>query len=147
LPEPNLFAEAEISALSASGISGIVRFDQDAEFLRISGRIDGVATGVHSLSVHEFDNCAMAGTAVTLSIAPDSEGYLGEIRAGENGIAEFELVETRLKLGAGADSILDRPIVIARPERTASQDSVNDIAGTPVGCGEITPVHAPTYTL
>ena len=159
-PAPYQYAEAEIGPVSGSGVGGIVRFDQDDELLDIQGRISGLAAGAYGLRVHEMQDCATvdADSAGPLFSAnrdtprlaldpdlPNEAGNLGDVVAGESGTATFELVDTELTLGAGNRSIVGRTIVIHAAVEDVGPDGLPVLAGTPVGCGEVEPILAPTY--
>ena len=159
-PAPYQFAEAEIGPVSGSGVGGIVRFDQDDEFLDIQGRISGLVAGAYGLRVHEAQDCAdvdasSAGPVFSANrdapgLALDPElpnraGNLGDMVAGEAGTATFEFVDTELTLGSGDRSVVGRTIVIHAAVEDVGPDGLPVLAGTPVGCGEIEPILAPTY--
>ena len=159
-PAPYQYAEAEIGPVSGSDVGGIVRFDQDDEFLDIQGRISGLAAGAYGLRVHETQDCATVDAdsagplfsanrdAAVLALEPDlpnEAGNLGDIVAGESGTATFEFVDTELSVGPGDQSIVGRTIVIHAAVEDAGPDGLPVLAGTPVGCGEIEPILAPAY--
>lgn len=159
-PAPYQFAEAEIGPVSGSGVGGIVRFDQDDEFLDIQGRISGIAAGAYGLRVHETRDCSTVDAdsagplfsanrdAPGLALDPDlpnEAGNLGDVVAGESGTTTFELVDTELTLGPGDRSIVGRTIVIHAAIEDVGPDGLPVLAGTPIGCGEIEPILAPSY--
>ena len=159
-PAPSQFAEAEIVPVSGSSVSGIIRFDQDDEFLDVQGRISGLTAGAYGLRVHETQDCtsvdaSSAGPVLStdrdapgLALDPDlpnAAGNLGDIVAGEAGTAVFEFVDTELTLGAGDHSIVGRTIVIHTAVEDVGPDGLPVLAGKPVGCGEIEPILTPTY--
>jgi Cu-Zn family superoxide dismutase len=159
-PEEYLFAEAEIVAVDGSGVTGMVHFKQRrADVLEIEGRISGLKPGEHGLHVHEIGNCAGVGAlSAGAHFSPDGDphgspqsqdadhhaGDLGNIVAGEDGNAEFALIDTDLQLDAASETIVGRAIVVhADADDFVTQPSGN--AGKRIGCAVIRPVLRPAY--
>lgn len=160
IPAPHPFAEAEISPASDSGAGGVVRFDQNDEFLQIEGRITGLVAGAYGLRVHEARDC----TAVDSSSAgplfsterdapelaldadlPNKAGNLGDIVAGEDGTASFDFMVTGLALSDDERSVAGRTLVVHKALEGAGPEGLPVLAGEPVGCGEIRLTLTPTY--
>lgn len=158
-PEQYMLAEAEIAPVGTSGVSGNVRFDQRGEVLEISGRITGLEPGSHGLHIHENGDCSGPG-AITAGAhfspegdphgsprEPDARhhaGDLGNITADDDGNADFEFVDTELKLGSGSNSVIGRAVVV----HADADDLASQPAGDPglrVGCAVIRPSLQPAY--
>lgn len=148
------FAEAEVSPVGDSGVSGFVRFDQRSTVLEISGNLSGLAPGDHGLHVHETGDCSGAGTHFSPQGHPhgspdstDAEhhaGDLGNVTADANGDAEFQLADGEMRLGSGEYGINGRTIVVhAMADDLETQPDGN--AGAAVGCAVIDPVPQPDY--
>lgn len=159
-PAPYQFAEAEVRPVAGSGVGGLVRFDQNDEFLEIEGRITGLTAGAYGLRVHEARDCATvdAGSAGPVFSAgraspdlaldpdlPNEAGNLGDIVAGGSGTATFEFVDTELSLGTGERSIVGRTLVVHAAVEDIGPDGLPVLAGPPLGCAEIEPILTPTY--
>lgn len=143
---PYLYARADLGPVSGSGMTGVVRFDQEAERLEIEGTIEGLPPGRYHLHVHEMEECSALDTgsagavfspgedAPDLALEPDlpnQAGRLAEIVTDAAGTATFEFVETRASIAPGDRSILDHALVVHD-----SPDGVG-VPGKPVGCGPI----------
>ncbi|ROL54378.1 Superoxide dismutase [Cu-Zn] [Anabarilius grahami] len=106
-------------------VTGTVHFEQEAEKspVKLSGEITGLTAGKHGFHVHAFgDNtngCISAGPhfnphSKNHGGPTDSErhvGDLGNVTAGENGVAKIDIVDKMLTL-SGPDSIIGRTMVI-----------------------------------
>lgn len=127
LAAPDVFAEAEVSAVDASGVSGTVSFYQRGNVLEISGKLSGLAPGAHGLHIHETGDCSGSGAASAGNHfspdghphgSPDSPdsghhaGDLGNIIADDDGNADFATADTELRLGAGPNSVNGRAILV-----------------------------------
>ena len=157
---PYQYAEAEIGPVSGSGVTGVVRFDQNDEFLEIDGRIAGLTASAYGLRVHAARDCANVtaksvgplfaagrdspGLALDSDL-PNEPGNLGDIVADHSGSAVFQFVDTRLSLGDGDRSVVGRTLVIHAAREGAGPDGLPVLAGEAVGCGEIELILAPTY--
>lgn len=160
-PDTYLLAEAEMMPVGGSGVTGHVGFVQRGDMLHINGRVTGLAPGDHGLHVHEKGACAgpaaisagahfsPAGDPHGSPQGPDARhhaGDLGNITAGDDGIAEFELIDIELKLGSTSQSIIGRAIIVhADADDLTTQPGGN--AGARVGCGVIQAVLQPEYVL
>ncbi|KAK9968297.1 hypothetical protein ABG768_002629 [Culter alburnus] len=110
-------------------VTGTVRFEQEAEKspVKLSGEITGLTAGKHGFHVHAFgDNtngCISAGPhfnpySKNHGGPTDSErhvGDLGNVTAGEDGVAKIDIVDKMLTL-SGPDSIIGRTMVIHEKE-------------------------------
>lgn len=159
MAELDVYAEAVINAIDDSGVSGIVRFDQRGSFLEISGQLAGLSPGAHGLHVHENGDCSGEGASNAgghLSPEghphgspelPDAEhhaGDLGNVEAGEDGTADFQLADGELQLGSGSYAVNGLAIVVhAGADDLQTQPDGN--AGPAVGCGIVDPVPQPDY--
>lgn len=131
-------------------IKGEVHFIQEKEGVRVKGRIQGLTPGLHGFHIHQFgdlrsDDGTAAGGHFNPTGAdhggPDHDhksrhvGDLGNIKANDDGVAEFDMVDKHLSLH-GDHSILGRSVVVhADADDLKSQPSGN--AGPRVGVGVI----------
>lgn len=129
-------------------VSGVVRFQQETDGLRITANISGLTPGEHGFHIHEFGNCACddavcAGGHFNPTNkkhgGPDSPerhvGDFGNLVADEQGNAIYDRIDHDAKLN-GPDSIVGRGLIIhADPDDLVSQPTGN--AGARVACGVI----------
>ena len=128
---------------------GTLRFTQGAEMVVITGTISGLSPGLHALHIHEKGNCtapdaSSAGGHFNPHGAPHGGPYdaghhagdLGNITAGDDGVAEISIEADRLSLGTEKHSIIGRSVIVhAGPDDYKTQPSGN--AGGRVACGLI----------
>lgn len=135
-------------------IVGVVRFQQDAEGkpTKIVGEIKGLAPGQHGFHVHEWGDfskgCASAGSHYNpfgqKHGGPKDEirhvGDLGNITAGSDGVAKFEIVDSMINL-AGRHTVIGRMMVVDEKvddfQKGGNEESFKNAGGARVGCGLI----------
>ena len=114
-----------VCVLKSDVIDGTVFFEQSGsnDPVKVTGEIKGLVPGLHGFHVHQFgDNtngCASAGPhfnpAGKEHGAPDDEnrhyGDLGNVKAGENGVAPIDITDKYLSL-TGENSIIGRTVVV-----------------------------------
>ncbi|RMH57875.1 MAG: superoxide dismutase family protein [Candidatus Hydrogenedentota bacterium] len=141
-------AVAVIHPVGGSAVEGTVSFERKVNGILVKGRIEGLEPGEHGFHIHEFGDCSgpsgkTAGghfnpTAERHGAPEDVErhiGDLGNIVADEAGVAEFEIMDRRIRLN-GPHSIVGRAVVIHRGrDDLTSQPS--GAAGPRVGCGVV----------
>jgi Cu-Zn family superoxide dismutase len=130
-------ARVDLQPIGGSGVTGVVRFERTGDTLHVQGRIEGLTPGLHGFHVHEFGDLSdtQKGESAGSHFAPhrgahgmpDSEtrhvGDLGNLEAGEDGVAVIDIRDARIQLH-GENSILGRALVVhANP----------DDGGQPVG--------------
>jgi len=159
MPAPDRFAMARIEPASGSDVSGTLNFRQDAETTHIEGSLQGLDPGRHGLHIHVTGDCSAADAASAGGhFGPDDDphgspdepvdrhhvGDLGNIEAGEDGVATFEKSDREMTLGTGDDSIVGRAVIVhAEADDLASQPSGD--AGARVGCGVVEREVEPAY--
>lgn len=159
--EETRFADAAISPAGGSGVSGHLRFREHEGLMQIEGTLYGLEQGEHGMHVHVVSDCSDPGAASERGhFAPDDDphgsprdldsehhvGDLGNLTAGESGVAEFEKTDAEMTLGTGDYTILGRAVVVhAEPDNLVSQPAGN--AGDWVGCGiveiDVDPAYLP----
>jgi superoxide dismutase, Cu-Zn family len=129
--------------------SGVVRFQQRAEGVRVTARIEGLKPdSEHGFHIHEFgDASAPDGTSAgdhfnpeghEHGLPPDSHrhaGDFGNLKANAQGVAEFNLTAQGLKLTGGPQAILGRAVIVHADPDDGSQPTGN--AGARIGIGII----------
>ncbi|KAJ7520364.1 hypothetical protein O6H91_19G002700 [Diphasiastrum complanatum] len=115
-----------VAVLAGSvGVSGVLHFSQNLphEHTTIVGQVRGLKPGLHGFHVHALgdttNGCLSTGAHFNPFIkehgAPEDEnrhaGDLGNIVAGEDGIAEISIADTHIPL-MGPNSILGRAVVV-----------------------------------
>lgn len=139
---------AVLVPVGESGVTGEVLFERVATGLRISGRLEGLAPGLHGFHVHEYGDLSDPATGASAGghFAPDGSshgrrsakerhvGDLGNIEADEAGVATIDMWDDVVAL-SGSHSIRGRSLVVHAGEDRYSQPSGD--AGTRVAFGVI----------
>ncbi|XP_051972135.1 superoxide dismutase [Cu-Zn]-like [Xyrauchen texanus] len=145
-----------VCVLKGTGeVTGTVYFDQadDKAPVKVSGEITGLTEGKHGFHVHAFgDNtngCISAGPHYNPHNknhgGPEDEerhvGDLGNVRAGNDGVAKIDIVDKQLTLH-GQLSIIGRTMVIHEKEddcgKGGNEESLKTgNAGGRLACGVI----------
>lgn len=138
------------------GVSGVVKFSQasaDAP-VEITGEIKGLTPGKHGFHVHEFGDstqgCISAGPHFNplskTHAGPDDEnrhhGDLGNVVAGDSGVANLQMTDKLCSLQDGANCIIGRSLVVHEKEddlgRGGDDESLKTgNAGARLACGII----------
>jgi len=148
-------ATKAVCVLKGDGVQGTVWFTQEKEGTPVSvtGEIKGLKAGLHGFHVHQFgdttDGCTSAGPhfnpfGKTHGGPTDAErhaGDLGNVTAGDDGVAKFELKDTQISL-SGNISVVGRTMVVhADPDDLGKGghelSSTTGNAGARVACGVI----------
>lgn len=141
-------ASAVIYPTKGNELSGTVKFSQEKDGLHIQAHVTGLTPGEHGFHVHEFGNCACddavcAGdhfnpTHQKHGAPTDAERHVGDfgnLVADEEGVADYEFVDSQATL-CGPHSIIGRTVIIhAQPDDYVTQPTGN--AGARIGCGVI----------
>jgi len=118
-------AAKAVCVLKSEKVNGVVNFVQDGDSVKISGEISGLAPGLHGFHVHQFgdntDGCTSAGPhynpdgcshgAPTNGQGERHAGDLGNVTAGEDGVAKLDITDSMISL-TGERSVLGRTMVI-----------------------------------
>jgi len=137
---------------ATTGTVSLIQDKPDSEVV-VCGKISGLAPGQHGFHIHEFgDNtngCTSAGShfnpfGKTHGGPCDEErhvGDLGNVLAGEDGVAEFQMQDRLITL-TGPNSVIGRSLVIheqiddlGRGGHETSKTTGN--AGSRLACGVI----------
>jgi Cu-Zn family superoxide dismutase len=117
-------AVAVLVAGGTSGVSGTVKFTQEAGGVRVEAEVRGLTPGSHGFHVHEKGDLS-APTLVSAGGhfnpgahahgAPNADvrhvGDLGNLVAGADGRATLSMVDPRIQL-AGPHSIIGRAVIV-----------------------------------
>lgn len=118
-------ASKAVCVLKSEKVNGVVNFVQDGDAVKISGEISGLAPGQHGFHVHQFgdntDGCTSAGPhfnpdgcthgAPTNPKGERHAGDLGNVIAGDDGVAKLDISDTHISL-SGDRNIIGRTMVI-----------------------------------
>ncbi len=113
-----------------SGVTGAVYFSREGKSVHVSGKIAGLKPGQHGFHVHQFgDVTSTDGMSAGGHFNPENKphgkpedkerhvGDLGNITAGEDGVATIDIKDSMLELD-GPHSILGRGLVVhANPDK------------------------------
>jgi Cu-Zn family superoxide dismutase len=140
---------AKLRPAAGSQVAGVVHFRGASGGVRVTAEIDGLDPGrSHGFHIHEFGDC----TAEDASSAgghynpegqqhglppttPRHAGDLGNLRADENGHANFELLLDTITIAGGRNPVLGRGMIVHEAEDDGSQPT--GAAGQEVACGVI----------
>jgi Cu-Zn family superoxide dismutase len=128
--------------------SGMVKFTQTPEGIKIVADVKGLTPGKHGFHIHEFGDCSrLDGKSAgghfnpegTEHGGPDAAvrhvGDLGNLVANEDGKAHYEWIYSHISF-TGSNSILGRAIIVhAGEDDLTSQPTGN--AGARLACGVI----------
>ncbi len=141
-------AIAVVHGTKGNNVSGTVTFTKAGNAINVSADIKGLKPGKHGFHIHEYGDCsAEDATSAGGHFNPENVdhgapsdsvhhvGDLGNIEAGNDGNANFEMTDSLLSF-SGSHSIIGRAIIIHGGEDDLkSQPSGN--AGPRVACGVI----------
>ncbi len=131
-----------------SDASGTVTFTRSGSSITVEADIEGLTPGLHGFHIHEYGDCsAPDATSAGGHFNPDDSehggpndeerhvGDLGNIEAGEDGRATFELTDTVISF-TGPNSIIGRAVVVHENEDDLTSQPTGD-AGGRLACGII----------
>jgi Cu-Zn family superoxide dismutase len=144
-----------LTSLSDSKVTGVVYFTQKGEEIEVTGRITGLAEGLHGFHVHEFgDMTDSKGMSTGGHFNPEGKkhggphdkdrhvGDLGNIKANKEGVAELNFKDKVIKLH-GPHSIIGRGLIVhfkADDEKTQpTGDAGGRAAGGVIGVRDAAP--------
>jgi Cu-Zn family superoxide dismutase len=128
--------------------TGIVKFTQTSEGIKIVADVKGLTPGKHGFHIHQFGDCSLLdGKSAGGHFNPDDKkhgapdgserhvGDLGNLVADEEGNAHFEWTDSYISF-TGMNSVLGRAIIVhAGEDDLTSQPTGN--AGARLACGVI----------
>jgi Cu-Zn family superoxide dismutase len=149
----NAYADSGIATIKgttpASMVAGTVELKDTPDGLKVSAKLTGLPAGVHGFHIHEFGSCDDSGKAAGGHYNPkDSKhgflpkdglhkahgGDMGNITAGNDGLATLEIVLPKISL-TEKNAVGGRAIVVHEKADDFSQPTGN--AGSRIGCGPI----------
>lgn len=143
-------AVAVLSPTKGNNVTGKISFIETDEGIRVVARIEGLKPGKHGFHIHENGDCSAPDASSAGSHfaplgnphgSPDDTarhtGDMGNIEAGDNGVAEFEWTDSHNLLSFdGNTSIIGKAVIVHEKEDDLkSQPSGN--AGNRLACGVI----------
>ena len=143
-------AYAIINAAEGFDVVGVISFTEVEGGVRVVADVAGLKPGLHGFHIHEHGDCGGPGMENAGGHynptnrphgGPDSSidqrhiGDLGNLEANEEGIAQYNRVDSVISL-KGEHSIIGKSVLIhADPDDLKTQPTGN--AGKKIGCGEI----------
>lgn len=141
-------AVAELHGTKGNNVSGTITFTKEANWIRVIADIMGLSPGKHGFHIHEFGDCtADDGSSAGGHFNPEDVnhgaptdsvrhvGDLGNIEAGQDGNAHFEVTDSLLSF-SGLHSIIGRGVVVHGGEDDLTSQPAGN-AGPRVACGVI----------
>ena len=119
-----------VSPTSRQRVRGRIRMVQEEDKIHLSGKLNNLAPGKHSLVIHRYGDMRSRDGGSTGKQVP--RGELGEIKAGENGVANFDFKLNDRML----DRLVGRSIVVIGDE-AAVRDDPTGKTGPAVAVGVI----------
>jgi Cu-Zn family superoxide dismutase len=128
--------------------TGIVKFTQTSEGIKIVADVKGLTSGKHGFHIHEFGDCSrLDGKSAGGHFNPDNKkhgapdgserhvGDLGNLEADKDGKAHYERIDNLISF-TGLNSIIGMAIIVhAGEDDLTSQPTGN--AGARLACGVI----------
>jgi Cu-Zn family superoxide dismutase len=141
-------AIAVLHPTAKSKVHGVITFTQKDGYVEVAGEVRELSPGMHGFHIHEFGDCSSAdGSSAGGHFDPEGAphggphdtkrhvGDLGNIKAGEDGVAKVMLKDKMLSL-SGPHSIVGRSVIVhAKADDLKSQPSGD--AGGRVACGVV----------
>jgi len=143
-------ASAQLMATKGNTVTGEVAFTTQADGVRVSGEIRGLAPNTeHGFYIHEKGDCSSGDgmstgghfnpTAKAHGAHDHSEHHAGDLaslKADANGVARFSYTTTALSVGMGATDVVGRGLIVHRdPDDFKTQPTGN--SGPRQACGVI----------
>lgn len=149
-PAPEIRAMADLQGAPGSNVIGTVTFSEQAGGqVQVVARVEGLTPGEHGFHVHETGACdppdfSSAGGHFApadnqhggLDDPQSHAGDLGNITVGDDGIGTLDVTTGKISLGAGANSVLGKAVVVHAGADDLISQPTGD-AGGRVACGII----------
>ncbi|GMT28402.1 hypothetical protein PFISCL1PPCAC_19699, partial [Pristionchus fissidentatus] len=124
-PSPSSMSNHAVAVLKGDGVNGVIHLHQnsEAESCVIKGEMSGLTPGQHGFHIHEYgdatNGCISAGPHFNpfgkTHGGPQEEirhvGDLGNVSAGADGVAKFELTDNLVKIH-GVNTVVGRSMVV-----------------------------------
>lgn len=139
LGNPVYYAKADVYSLKSKKSLGSLKFAEAFGKVKVTGKIRKlIAKGEHGISIYEYGDCANPGERYKgMDKDPlKAIGRLGNIHAGANGVAEFEMHIEGLSINTGKYPIVGRSIVIHQ-HKDDMVSKGHGGAGQKIACGVI----------
>uniref|UniRef100_A0A7E4VGD5 Superoxide dismutase [Cu-Zn] n=2 Tax=Panagrellus redivivus TaxID=6233 RepID=A0A7E4VGD5_PANRE len=158
LKSETIMVSRAVAVLRGESVTGTVWLTQpkESEPTTIKGEISGLSPGLHGFHVHQYgdstNGCISAGPHFNpfgkTHGGPDSEvrhvGDLGNVEAGSDGVAKFEITDKHITLN-GPNTVVGRSLVIHAGQddlgkgvgEKAEESAKTGNAGARAACGVI----------
>lgn len=133
-----------------SELSGLLKFEETKEGLKITGTAENVAGGDHGFHIHEFGDCSDEGNAAGSHYNPNQKphghaikdgpmkvhpGDLGNLSVKPDGTTTISILLPGVSLTSGKYNVAGRAVIIHEKKDDFGQPTGN--AGGRIGCGPI----------
>ncbi|MFT4242581.1 MAG: superoxide dismutase family protein [Acidovorax sp.] len=148
---PGPAATATLEPTRGNAVSGVVRFVQSGEVVKVSGEIRGLKPGAeHGFHIHEKGDCSSGDGMSTgghfnpggkphghHDAAEHHTGDLPSLKANASGVAVVAFESRSIRVGSSANDIVGRGLIVHRdPDDYTTQPTGN--AGPRLACAVIT---------
>ncbi len=141
-------AVATLHGTKGNNVTGTITFTKEADGIKVVADITGLKPGKHGFHIHEYGDCTSDdGTSAGGHFNPDNVkhgaptdsvrhvGDFGNIEAGQDGNAHFEITDSLLSF-SGPHSIIGRGVIVHGGEDDLTSQPAGN-AGPRVACGVI----------
>lgn len=143
-----LKAVCELRSTKGNKVEGVVKFIQHKGYVTIRAHVKGLTPGKHGFHIHESGDCSAPDASSAKghfnpgkhehgspSASVRHEGDLGNLKANDKGIAEYEREDKTITL-SGKDNIIGKGIIVHEKEDDYKTQPTGN-AGARVACGKI----------
>ncbi len=142
-------AVAVLHATQGNNTSGVVRFKQVGDHVKVEAHIEGLTPNIHhAIHIHQFGDCSSGdGKSAGGHYNPENHqhglpgaadrhaGDLGNLESDAQGVAHYELTVNNITIAGPMNPILGRGVIVHAQADDGGQPTGN--AGGRIACGVI----------